>query len=417
MKCSNCGNELAEGAKFCPKCGTKVAKAMPTSATPVESAKEAHIDTPNESAAPKAEPKPKKKLNKKAIVGVAALAIVAAIGGGAAYVLNWQHEQLVNSVQPQLSDALSEEYDGQTTLFASNDYVTPSDYQSSLTKVSRVDKSGDKATGTIEATFTNDSFESNATLGFTADVDDSNDLSNVEFNVESHSTKPIAGIDFDNAHMMLSCDSNLNGDDTCTVRTPADPKTPWYANSKSDNVYTYSFDGEKWQFDSQTTEDNDADGYFNENAIAGSYHCAKSDEFNDNEPFRINYFDKDANKVSVDVNLSFKNLKTGSTGTFSISNQEAEIVTFGNDIYGFSFAAKDDSGNYIFMTVALNPNVDHGLSIYRGTYKDVQFAGIQASYTSKYVSKTDSYLEKAGLFPLGYSLAAEGLPDPLFVRD
>lgn len=76
------------------------------------------------------------KLSKKAKIILAAMVVIVIVGAGVAYVLSAQHQQLVATVEPQLAKALSKKYDGEDTLFAKNDYVEPTEYESSLDEVS-----------------------------------------------------------------------------------------------------------------------------------------------------------------------------------------------------------------------------------------------------------------------------------------
>lgn len=427
MKCPKCGTEQKEGAKFCPKCGANVAEVLKQADVPASETKPAVDNTvpaaQDESAANACteEPKPKKKLDKRVKIAVAAVAIVAVIGGGVAYTLNMQHQQLVSTVRPQLSKALGKKYDGEQELFAKNDYVNPSDYTSSLTDLTDVNVSDGKASGSIEATFENDSFESDATLSFTADADDSNNLSNIKFKVDSQTTTPTAGIDFDEEHQLEGCDSKLGSDgNTCTVKTPADD-TPWYANAKKVNVYKYAFDGSKWSFKKSSTKKNDTDGYYNESAITGSYHCTKTDgsysKYVSDDPITINYMDGGAGKIAVDIHLPFHDDYKDTEGELEVENYEANLTWFSEDLCGFNVGTKDDQGNYILMAIVFDPNNDHSLVVYRGTSKGVESAGIKAHNNSQVVDRTTSYLDYAGVYPLGRTLTASNLGVPLFAHD
>lgn len=426
MKCPKCGTELQGGAKFCPKCGSTVSEAATEntpSANTSDGAEEKSASNEPSNAEDKTakEPKPKKKLNKKVKIAIAAVVAIAVVGGGAALVLDMLHQQLINDVQPQLSDALSKEYDGQEELFAKNDYVNPSEYESSLDDVTDVNISDGKATGSIEATFENDSFESDAMLSFTADADGSNNLSNIKFNVDSQTTTPVAGINFDEDHDLENCDSNLHEDsNTCTVKTPADD-TPWYANAKKVNVYKYAFDGKKWSYKKTSTKKNDVDDYYNEDAIIGSYHCTKKDgsysKYVSDDPITIDSIDGGAGKVTVDIHLPFHDDYKGTEGELKVESYEANITWFGDDLVGFNVGTKDDEGNYIFMAVVFDPRNDHSLDIYRGTSKNNNVTGIQAHYDSKVTDRTTSYLDYAPVCPVGRDLTTSDLPAPLFARD
>ena len=345
------------------------------------------------------------------------MVVIVIVGAGVAYVLSAQHQQLVAAVEPQLAKALSKKYDGEDTLFAKNDYVEPTEYESSLDEVSSISVSNGKATGSVQATFDNESFESTATLNFTADADDSNKLSHIKFSVESQTTTPIAGIDYDEENDLENCDSELTDDNECTVSMPSDPDTPWYANSKSNDVYTYSFDGKKWSFDDMSTEDNDTDDYYNYDAIVGSYHCTRDDKYVCDDPITITDVDSGAGKVYVDIHLPFYDRYTGEDGELNVTDYAAPITWLSDDVVGFNVGTKDDDGNYIFMVVVFNPNVDGALSVYRGTTKDTDVTGIMAHRDSKSVDATDSYIDPAGIFPLGRSVAPGDVPYPMFAHD
>lgn len=447
MKCPKCGSEVKSGAKFCPQCGANVAQASaervgaatvnesnaPESEPTIDDTSEPHVDTDasepeTESSVDKsaAEPEPAAdsdtesepaKLSKKAKIILAAMAIIVIVGAGVAYVLSAQHQQLVMDTEPQLAEALSEQYDGEDTLFAKNDYVEPSEYESSLDEVSSISISNGKATGAIQATFDNESFESTAKLNFTADADDSNNLSNIEFTVDSQTTTPIAGIDYDEENDLENCDSELTDDNECTVSIPSDPNTPWYVNSKSNDVYTYSFDGKKWSFDYVSTEDSETDDYFNYDAITGTYQCTMDDKYACDDPITITDVDSGAGKVYVDIHLPFHNEVTGEDGELNVTDYEASITWLSDDVVGFNVGTKDDDGNYIFMVVVFNPNVDGALSIYRGTTKGTDVTGIKGYHDSETVAATDSYIDQAGIFPLGRSIEPADVPYPMFAHD
>ena len=445
MKCPKCGSEVKSEAKFCPQCGANMAQASvgrketaavnessaPVSEPAIDDTVELNTDTAapepeaepsahepaTESAADSAAESEPVKLSKKAKIILAAMAVIVIAGAGVAYVLSAQHQQLVGDMEPQLAEALSEQYDGEDTLFAKNDYVEPSEYESSLDEVSSINISNGKATGTIQATFDNESFESTATLNFTADADDSNNLSNIEFTVDSQKTTPIAGIDYDEENDLENCDSELTDDNECTVSIPSDPDTPWYANSKSNDVYSYSFDGKKWSFDYVSTEDSETDDYFNYDAIVGSYHCTRDDKYTCDDPITITDIDSGAGKVYVDIHLPFYDKYTGEDGELNVTDYEAPITWLSEDVVGFNVGTKDDDGNYIFMVVVFNPNVDGALSVYRGTTKDTDVTGIMGHRDSKSVDATDSYIDPAGIFPLGRSIAPGDVPYPMFAHD
>ena len=445
MRCPKCGSEVKSEAKFCPQCGANIAQASaereetaavsesnapasePAMGDTVEPSAETATSEPEtepsvhepatESAADSAAESEPVKLSKKAKIILAAMAVIVIAGAGVAYVLSAQHQQLVMDTEPQLAEALSEKYDGEDTLFAKNDYVEPSEYESSLDEVSSISVSNGKATGAIQATFDNESFESTATLNFTADADDSNNLSNIEFTVDSQTTTPIAGIDYDEENDLENCDSELTDDNECTVSMPTDPDTPWYVNSKSNDVYTYSFDGKKWSFDYVSTEDSDTDDYFNYDAITGTYQCTRDDKYACDDPITITDIDSGAGKVYVDINLPFHDEYTGEDSELNVTDYEASITWLGDDVVGFNVGTKDDDGNFIFMVVVFNPNVDGALSIYRGTTQDTDVAGIWGHRDSKSVNATDSYIEQAGVFPLGRSIAPGDVPYPMFAHD
>lgn len=445
MKCPKCGSEVKPEARFCPQCGANIAQASaereetaavsesnapasePAMGDTVEPSAETATSEPEtepsvhepatEPVADSAAESEPVKLSKKAKIILAAMAVIVIVGAGVAYVLSAQHQQLVMDTEPQLAEALSEQYDGEDTLFAKNDYVEPSEYESSLDEVSSISVSNGKATGSIQATFDNESFESTATLNFTADADDSNNLSNIEFTVDSQTTTPIAGIDYDEENDLENCDSELTDDNECTVSMPTDPDTPWYVNSKSNDVYTYSFDGKKWSFDYVSTEDSDTDDYFNYDAITGTYQCTRDDKYACDDPITITDIDSGAGKVYVDINLPFHDEYTGEDSELNVTDYEASITWLGDDVVGFNVGTDDDDGNYIFMVVVFNPNFDGALSIYRGTTKDSDVAGIWGHRDSKNVNATDSYIEQAGIFPLGRSIEPADVPYPMFAHD
>ena len=437
MKCPKCGSEVKSGAKFCPQCGASMDQASTgheetavvsePNAPAGEPATDDTVELSTDTAAPEPEAEPSAhepatesaadsaaqskpvKLSKKAKIILAAIAVIVIVGAGVACVLSTQHQQLVAAVEPQLAKALSKKYDGEDTLFAKNDYVEPTAYESSLDEVSSISVSNGKATGSVQATFDNESFESKAKLNFTADADDSNKLSHIKFSVESQTTTPIAGIDYDEENDLENCDSELTGDNECTVSTPSDPDTPWYANSKSNDVYTYSFDGKKWSFDDMSTEDSDT--------IVGSYHCTRDDEYVCDDPITITDVDSGAGKVYVDIHLPFYDRYTGEDGELNVTDYAAPITWLSDDVVGFNVGTKDDDGNYIFMVVVFNPNVDGALSVYRGTTKGTDVVGIMAHRDSKSVDATDSYIDPAGIFPLGRSVAPGDVPYPMFAHD
>lgn len=445
MKCPKCGSEVKPGAKFCPQCGASMDQASTgreeaaavsePNAPAGEPAIDDTVELGTDTAAPEPEAEPSAhesatepaadsaaesepaKLSKKAKIILAAIAVIVIVGAGVACVSSAQHQQLVAAVEPQLAKALSKKYDGEDTLFAKNDYVEPTAYESSLDEVSSISVSNGKATGSVQATFDNESFESKAKLNFTADADDSNKLSHIKFSVESQTTTPIAGIDYDEENDLENCDSELTDDNECTVSMPSDPDTPWYANSKSNDVYTYSFDGKKWSFDDMSTEDSDTDDYYNYDAIVGSYHCTRDDKYACDDPITITDVDSGAGKVYVDIHLPFYDRYTGEDGELNVTDYEAPIAWLSDDVVGFNVGTKDDDGNYIFMVVVFNPNVDGALSVYRGTTKDTDVTGIMGHRDSEHVDATDSYIDPAGIFPLGRSVAPGDVPYPMFAHD
>lgn len=429
MKCSNCGNELAEGAKFCPKCGTKVAEAMPTSATPVESAKEAHVDTPNESAALKAEPKPKKKLNKKAIVGVVAAVLIAGGGfGGYSYYQKTQWDKLTQDARSVVEQKVDDEFGASFNGFVPNNYVNVSSYSVTDFQIGNVARDGDSVNGTATATTENESFRSTIDLSFTAAAASDGSLSNVDVEVTDKSTVPIKGIDYDTSNGFQNLNLSLSGDNSCTYKQDKPDANAWYYASGIKECYSYRFNEDSgWSFDN-VSEEVPEDGKYAD--LSGTYSVPGGS--NANAYLKLsNYNAHDSEyrrtytvEISSDYVVSGKTsgvmtfkkdhvaLEDLDNGLISLSLGETGMVVGADSISG---AEEGDCQ----LQIVMNPSVPGGVNVFKldknglevltGYQKRGKFlVHVMTEITGGYLS---------GLTRFNASSFSQNPPAPQFVRE
>ena len=206
MKCPKCGAEIAEEAAFCGKCGAEIehedagaTDAVAPDTTVADSADVEVEDTPEEAPAEdstdeKSEGEPEKQLSKNAKIAIAAVAVVLMVALGVFLFNQQQQKDFEKAVENQVLEEAKVEYEGQTELFAKNDYVEPSEYQVDSLVVSELNESDGKVTGTATADVSNESFSTTVELNYAADVDGSRNVSNVTIEPTSTETTPLTGI-------------------------------------------------------------------------------------------------------------------------------------------------------------------------------------------------------------------------------
>lgn len=118
------------------------------------------------------------------------------------------------------------------------------------------------------------------------------------FDVQSSTTTPKKGIDYDTENGLENVDSTLSDDaTTCTVTTN-DENSFWFADSAIDKTYNYTFDGTSWAFAGM--EENDAITYKTD--IEGDY--APKDDKDRLPKFTISNLDPEKGTFQIDYEMA-----------------------------------------------------------------------------------------------------------------
>lgn len=404
MFCPKCGAENPDGVAFCRGCGAKfdqtasgsVASGSVSDEKTDDAADAANPSKPAADEKPlkksksdkdkakkekkpkeKKPKKPRKKLSKKAKIGIAAVVAVAVVGGGVGFLLHQQHVDFVNAVQPNVYQAVKDKYNGQTELFAKNDYIEPSKYKVQSVDVSGLRKNGDKVEGTVTADIVNDSFDSKAELEFSADIDTSNKLSNASIKVASSETTPVTGVTKDDKRGFENAYSDLSEDGkTCTATYIADAGDNWVMKSGTSHDATYTFDGTKWKF----VKDKKGGKETEVGDIDGTYKLEGGSTDDDGKPVTYLTIEDCTNdsigtlkwhsyyKIKGEPGDLIASLKGDVTAYSDVD--PIELKDFGNGYYGFDFERDDasTSNNYgakVQFRVIFNPDQEGSLKMFK----------------------------------------------------
>ena len=227
---------------------------------------------------------------------------------------------------------------------ASSDFVKETPYSMTAFSVSGIEKSGDnKATAKATATIENESFASEVVYKCT--YTDSKDNPSYSFELESSSTTPKKGIDYDSSHQLYDCDSVLSDDKaSCTVSIDTDCDE-WFVESKNNATYTYKFDGDEWGY-----ADSDESRNVKYKDIEGAY-AAKSGNAVHFSKFEIS--DLDPDKGTFTISFSTEEYMRGTVPISSASGTmkaAIEPVLSSTDAlddgysYQFEASGSSDSG-------------------------------------------------------------------------
>ena len=218
---------------------------------------------------------------------------------------------------------------------ASNDFVKETPYSMTAFSVSGIEKSGDnKATAKATATIENESFASE--IVYKCTYTDNKDNPSYSFELESSSTTPKKGIDYDSSHQLYDCDSVLSDDKaSCTVSINTDCDE-WFVESKNNATYTYKFDGEHWQY-----ADKDESRSVKYKDINGDY-AAKSGNAVHFSKFEIS--DLDSDKGTFVISFTTEEYARGTVTILSTSGTMKAAIEpqLGGD------KALDDGYSYVF---------------------------------------------------------------------
>lgn len=389
MKCPKCGAEIAEEAAFCGKCGAKIEHedAGVTDAVAPDTTTEDSADAAAENSADveveyapeeapeedstdeKSEGEPEKRLSKNAKIAIAAVAVVLMVALGVFLFNQQQQKDFEKAVENQVLEEAKAEYEGQTELFAKNDYVEPSEYQVDSLVVSEFNESNGKVTGTATADVTNESFSTTVELNYAADVDGSRNVSNVTIEPTSTETTPLTGITTDEEHGIEDADSDLYNDNTCVVDYVDDSTANWVVTSGAKHELTYKFNGKKWKFKKDELSSDIEWGDF-----SGTYVAADgSDNW-----LRISSYV--SGKASCEWFGDYH--ITGSAGDViqDLSGQvrgvceDVDIQDYGNGFYGFELNDEDadganGQGGMVHFKLVFNPEQEGSLKLFKSEYQ------------------------------------------------
>jgi len=189
---------------------------------------------------------------------------------------------------------------------ASNALVNESPYAVIAFKCNDIKKVADaEVTANIEATIENDSFATDVKA--VARYIDSSKLSSGEkvhgtssggysFEVMESTTTPKKGIDYDQSHRLVNCESALADDKlSCTVREETE-ESHWFADAVFTSDYKYVFDKNKqaWVFDE--VEDSTTCKY---KALNGTYKSRMGTDVT----LTVTSFDENTGSFSADYNV------------------------------------------------------------------------------------------------------------------
>lgn len=381
MKCPKCGAEIAEEAAFCGKCGAKiehedagVTDGVAPDATVEDSADVEVEDAPEEMPAEdptdeKGEGEPEKQLSKNAKIAIAAVAVVLMVALGVFLFNQQQQKDFENDVEAQVLEEAKAEYEGQTELFAKNDYVEPSEYQVDSLVVSEFNESDGKVTGTATADVSNESFSTTVELNYAADVDGSRNVSNVTIEPTSTETTPLTGITTDEEHGIEDADSDLYDDNTCVVDYVDDSTANWVVTSGAKHELTYKFNGKKWKF-----KKDELSGDIEWGDFSGTYYPV------DGSDSWLRMYSNTPGTVVCEWHGDYH--ITGSagdviqdlSGTVSATVGDVEIQDYGNGFYGFDFSdehgyAANGLRGMAHFKLVFNPEQEGSLKLFKSEYQ------------------------------------------------
>ncbi len=389
MKCPKCGAEIAEEAAFCGKCGAKiehedagVTDAVVPDATTEDSAdaaaensadvevEYAPEEAPEEdSTDEKVEGESEKQLSKNAKIAIASVAVVLMVALGVFLFNQQQQKDFEKAVENQVLEEAKAEYEGQTELFAKNDYVEPSEYQVDSLVVSEYNESNGKVTGTATADVSNESFSTTVELNYAADVDGNRNVSNVTIEPTSTETTPLSGITTDEEHGIEDADPELYSDDTCVVEYVDDSTANWVVTSGAKHELTYKFNGKKWKFKKDELSSDIEWGDF-----SGTYYPADGSDgwlrMYSNTPGTVVcewHGDYHISGSAGDVIQDLSGTVNGSVG-------DVEIQDYGNGFYGFDFSdehgyAANGLRGMVHFKLVFNPEQEGSLKLFKSEYQ------------------------------------------------
>lgn len=318
-----------------------------------------------------------KKLGKKAKVAIAAVVVVVVAALGVYLVQQQQQNDFENAVHDQVLKAVEKEYNGQTELFAQNDYVKPSKYSVDSLEVSKINETDGKVTGKATADVSNDSFSTEVKLKFSADVDGSRNVLNASFEPAKTKTTPNDGISMDEEHGIEEVDSDNSylSDDggawTCSVSYVDNSNASWVVKSGLEHTLTYTFDGTKWNFKEDKTGGGDTEwGDF-----VGTYYA------NDGSDSWLRMYSNTPGEVVCEwhgdytIPGSAGDVVQDLGGTVSATCGDLEMQDYGNGFYGFDFS---DEGGYganglgakVHFKLVFNPEQEGSLRLFKSDYQE-----------------------------------------------
>lgn len=389
MKCPKCGAEIAEEAAFCGKCGAKIeyedagvtdAVAPDTTledspdAAAEDSADAEVEDAPEEAPAKdstdeKGEGESEKQLSKNTKIAIAAVAVILMVALGVFLFNQQQQKDFEKAVENQVLEEAKAEYEGQTELFAKNDYVEPSEYQVDSLVVSEYNETNGKVTGTASADVSNESFSTTVELNYAADVDGNRNVSNVTIEPTSTETTPLSGITTDEEHGIEDADSDLYSDNTCVVDYVDDSTANWVVTSGAKHELTYKFNGKKWKFKKDELSSDIEWGDF-----SGTYVAA------DGSDSWLRMYSNTPGTVVCEWHGDYH--ITGSagdviqdlSGTVSATVGDVEIQDYGNGFYGFDFSdehgyAANGLRGMVHFKLVFNPEQEGSLKLFKSEYQ------------------------------------------------
>lgn len=418
MKCPKCGAEIAEEAAFCGKCGDKIEHedAGVTDGVAPDTTVEDSVDVEVENAPKeipaegptdaKGEEKPEKQLSKNAKIAIAAVAVVLMVALGAFLFNQQQQKDFEKAVEAQVLEEAKAEYEGQTELFAKNDYVEPSEYQVDSLAVSELNESDGKVTGTATADVSNESFSTTVELNYTADVDGSRNVSNVTIEPTSTETTPLSGITTDEEHGIEDADSELYDDNTCVVDYVDDSTANWIVTSGAKHELTYKFNGKKWKFKNDELSSDIEWGDFSGTYVAadGSDNWLRIDSHVSGEAGCEWFGDY---QITGEVGDVIQDLSGQLRGVCD----DVDIQDYGNGFYGFELNDEDadganGQGGMVHFKLVFNPEQEGSLKLFKSEYQQ------QATERYQQFIAIANYRHGSSLNNLHkYSAGVIGIPD------
>lgn len=434
MMCPNCGNQLEEGASFCPRCGTAVSGPVEAAIGSVEAPTQASPNLADDApGAKKPAKKPGRRPGKKLVIGLVAVALIAGGGyAGYSYYQKTQWDNLVQSAATAVEQRADDEFGASFTGFVPNNYVNESSYSVTDFQMGDVNHNDDSVTGTATVTTQNESFCSTVDLTFSGTTASDGSLSDVDLSVADKSTVPLKGIDYDTSHGFENLDLPLDGDNHCSYDQDKPDSSAWYYASGIKEQYHYKFDEDSgWSF-GDVVEVVPDDGKYAD--LSGTY-TVPGGTNPDAYLTLSNYNPHDTSagysrptyslELSTDYELSGK---TSGKMVFRKDNVALEeldggLVGFNLGETGLVVGAKEITGaesGDCQLQIVMNPGTAGGVNVFsleQGHSLRV-FAGYQRvgnSVVQLRTYTTGGYL--SGLPSLNASSFAQNPPAPQFVRE